>query len=164
MEFSPALSPRAEVLAAEINGRPVSMRVERNSADQHVVVRFPVNVATSTVHLRLRNDFGYSVSSNLPPLGERSQGLRILSESWGPNNESLTVNVSAIPGKPYELFLWNPAQVASVEGAKLIKEGNGESRIRIELPGADVSSYVYGKLVIQFGATSGASKSREKHR
>ncbi len=152
MEFSPALSPRAEVAVAEINGRPVSLRVERNNVDQHVVVRFPVYAGPSTLHIRLRSDFAYSVSSMLPSLGEPSQGLRVVSESWGPDNESLTVNVSGIAGRPYDLAVWNSRQVASLEGAKLIKEENGDARIRFELPGGDSSSYVYGKFVVHFTA------------
>jgi glycogen debranching enzyme len=150
MEFSPALSPRAEVADAEINGRPVSRRVEHNNEDQHVLVRFPVYAGPSTLHIRLRNDFGYSVSSSLPSLGESSRELRILTESWGPENESLTVNVSGLPGKPYDLAVWNPGQVASLEGAKLIKEEKGDAHIRFELPGADSSSYVHGKFVVHF--------------
>jgi hypothetical protein len=55
----------------------------RNSEDQHLVLRFPVRNGPSTLRIRLRNDFGYDVSSILP-LGERSQGLRVLSESLGP--------------------------------------------------------------------------------
>jgi hypothetical protein len=169
MEFSPALSPRAQVAGAEIgsgqiNGRPVSLRVERNREDQHVVVRFPVYTGPSTLHIRLRNDFGYNVSSNLPPLGERSQGLRVLSESWGPKNESLTVNVSGIPGKQYDLTLWNSGQVAIVEGAKLIKEENGEMRIRVELPGTDFSSYVHGKVVVRFTPEPGGQETGKKSR
>jgi glycogen debranching enzyme len=150
IEFSPALSPRAEVASAEVNGRPVSFRMERNSEDQHVVVRFPVYAGPSTLHIRLRNDFGYSISSNLPALGERSHGLRILSESWGANKESLTVSVSGIPGRQYDLALWNSGQVASLDGGKLITEENGETRIRVELPGTDSSSYVHGKFVVHF--------------
>jgi len=164
MEFSPALSPRAEVAGAEIDGRPVSLRVEHNSQDQHVVVRFPVYSEPSTLHIHLRNDFGYSVSSNLPLLGERNQGLRVLSESWGPRNASLTVNVSGIPGKQYDLILWNSGQIASVEGAKLIKGENDEMRIRVELPGADFSSYVRRKILIHFIAEGGGSKNKKKIR
>jgi glycogen debranching enzyme len=163
MEFSPALSPRAEVTRAEINGRPVSLRVERNREDQHVALRFPVASGPSTLHIRLRNDFGYSLSSNLPALGERSQGLRVLSESWGPKNEHLTVNVSGIPGKQYDLVLWNSGQVARVEGAELIKE-NAETRIHIELPGSDISSYVHGKILIHFTTRDRGSKTRDKSR
>jgi hypothetical protein len=161
VEFSPALSPRAEVAGAEINGRPVSLRVERNSEDQHVIVRFPVHNGPSALHIRLRNDFGYNISSNLPSLGERSQGLRVLSESWGPKNESLTVNVSGIPGKLYNLTLWNSGQIANVEGATLIKEENGEKRIRVELPGTDFSSYVHGKILIHFTAEGSGAKTRK---
>ena len=150
MEFAPALSPRAEVSSAEINGRPVSLRVERNSEDQHVVLRFPVQSGQSTLQIRVRHDFGYDISSNLPPLGERSQGLRVLSESWGPKYESLTVNVSGIPGKQYDLSLWNSRQIASVEGGKLIQGESGQGRIRVELPGTDLYSYVHATILIHF--------------
>jgi glycogen debranching enzyme len=164
MEFSPALSPRAEVLGAEINGGPVSLRVERNSEDQHLVLRFPVHSGASTLRIRVRNDFGYDISSNLPPLGERSQGLRVLSESWGPKYESLTVTVSGIPGKQYDLSLWNSSQIASVEGGKLIREKNGEPRIRVELPGTDYSSYVDGKVLIHFLSESSGPKTKPRKR
>jgi glycogen debranching enzyme len=152
MEFSPAISLRAEVAGAEINGRPVPLRVERNSEDQHISVRFPLYSGPSTLHIHLRNDFAYSVPSNLPPLGERSRGLRIISQSWDPKDESLTVNLSGIPGNQYDLILWNSGQITSVEGAQLIKAENGEMRIHIELQGTNSSSYVHGNILIHFTA------------
>jgi hypothetical protein len=164
MEFSPAVSPRAEVESAEVDGRPVSLRLERKRDDQHVTVRFPVYAGPSTVHIRLRNDFGYNISSNLPALGERSQGLRVLSDSWGPKNESLTVNVSGVSGKQYDLMLWNSGQIASVEGAKLIKGENGEARIRIDLPATDSPSYVHGKILIHLTAEGSGPKIGKKSR
>ena len=164
MEFSPALSSRAQVSSAEIDGRPVLLHVERSDEDQHVTVRFPIPAGRSSLHLRLRTDFAYDISSNLPPLGERSQGLRVLSESWGPKNQSLTVNVSGISGKRYDLLLWNSEQIASVEGGKLIREKNREPRIRIELPGADYSSYVEGKVLIHFLSGSSGLKTRPRNR
>jgi glycogen debranching enzyme len=164
MEFSPALSPRAEVTGADINGHPLSLRVERNREDQHAVVRFPVSSEPSTLHIHLRNDFGYNISSDLPPLGERSHGLRVLSESWGPKHQSLSLNVSGISGKLYNLTLWNSKQVASVEGGKLVKEENGEMQIRIELPATDSTSYVHGKVLIHFTAEGGGSKTKDKRR
>jgi hypothetical protein len=112
----------------------------------------------------VRHDFGYDISSNLPPLGERSQGLRVISESWGPKYESLTVNVSGVPGKQYDLSLWNSSQIASVEGGKLIREKNGEPRIRIELPGTDSSSYVDGKVLIHFLSESSGPKTKPGNR
>jgi glycogen debranching enzyme len=164
IEFSPALSPRAKVAGAEINGRSVSLRVERNSQDQHATLRFPVYSGPSTLHIHVRNDFGYSISSGLPPLGERSQGLRVLSESWAAKNDMLTVNVSGIPGRRYNLMLSNSKQVASVEGAKLIKEEDGETRIHVELPGSNSPSYVHGNIVIHFAAEGGGPKTSENGR
>jgi glycogen debranching enzyme len=158
MEFSPALSPRAEVSSAEIDGRPVSLRVERNSEDQHVVLRFPVPSGPGRLRVRVRNNFGYDVSSNLPQQGERSQGLRVLSESWSPKHESLTVNVSGIPGKQYDLSLWNSRQIASVEGGKLIQGENGQGWIRVELPGTDLSPYVRAPILIRFAVEGSARK------
>jgi hypothetical protein len=121
--------------------------MERNREDQHVSVRFPINAGSSTLHIHLRNDFGYSISSNLPPLGERSQGLRVVSESWDPKDESLTVEVEALPGKPYDFILRESNQIATVEGAKLSTDG--EKRMRVQLTGTG-SSYVHGKIVIHF--------------
>src|SRR5437879_10838812 len=42
IEFSPALSPRARGTVAELKGRSVPFPQEKNAADQHVTVRFPV--------------------------------------------------------------------------------------------------------------------------
>jgi hypothetical protein len=123
--------------------------MERNREDQHVSLHFPIKAGSSTLHIRLRNDFGYSIISNLPPLGERSQGLRVISDSWGPKNESLTVEVAGVPRKPYDFILRDSNQVATVEGAKLITEDNGQKRMRVQLPGTD-SSYVHGKILIHF--------------
>ncbi len=90
--------------------------------------------------------------------------MRVLSESWGPKNQSLTLNVSGITGKQYDLLLWNSEQVASVEGGKLIREKNGEPRVRIELPGTDYSSYVDGKVLIHFLSGSSGPKTKPRNR
>jgi hypothetical protein len=92
------------------------------------------------------------------PLGERSQGLRVLSESLGPKYESLTVNVSGVSGKQYGLSLWNSGQIASVEGGKFIQEESGQGRIRVELPGTDLYSYVHATMLIHFTVEDGAKK------
>lgn len=158
LEFAPALSARAEVSSAEINGRPVSLRVERSREDQHVVLRFPVPGGRGTLRIRARNDFAYDVSSNLPQPGERNQGLRVLSESWGPKYQSLTVNVSGIPGKQYDLSLWNSGQIVSVEGGKFIRDESGQGRLRVELPGTDLYSYVHATISIHFAVEGSARK------
>jgi glycogen debranching enzyme len=149
--FSPALSPRTEVVSVDINGRPVSVKVQRNPEDQHAVVRFRISGGSDVLRIKLRNDFDVSVSSYLPPLGERSSGLRIISESWGPKNESLSLAIAGIPGKQYELAVWNPDHLVSVEGGQITKrQGETGVWITVLLPGKDTSSYVHGKIVIHF--------------
>jgi len=162
MEFSPAVSLRADIIGAEINGHRVALRMERNHEDQHVSLRFPINAGSSTLHIQLRNDFGYSMISNLPPLGERSQGLRVVSESWGSKNQSLTVEVAGVPGKAYDFILRNSNEIATVEGAKLITENAGEKRMRVQLAGID-SFYVHGKILIHFTAHESGGKITHKN-
>jgi len=152
LNFSPSLSPRAEILSAELNGRKLPTHVERNGEDQHVSVRFPLEVGQSVVRIHLRNDFGVGISPNLPPLGERSQGLRIISESWSP--ESLILNVAGIPDHTYELSVWNPKQIGRVDGAEIANYGSEIRGIRISMPTDNGSAYVNGKIIFHLSPRS----------
>jgi glycogen debranching enzyme len=148
LEFSPALSLRARVSGAELNGRKIPFTVEKNSEDQHVRMRFPVPTGSSTLRLAIRNDFGLSIQSKLPALGGRSEGLRVVSETWSDNFNSLRLDVSGQPGKTYELDLWNPAQVRSVDGGRLPK--SGQPRLEISFPAGAGQEYMHQDVVIHF--------------
>jgi glycogen debranching enzyme len=145
IEFSPALSLRTEVGSVEVNGKEVPFKVRPNRNDQHVLVRFPVNAGTNNVVIRVRNDFGLSVSNELPPLGSASRGIRVLSESWNSSRNQLTLETSGLSGSRYELGVWNPSQISSVDGAVLTKAG----KLAIEMP-ASPDSYVSQKVVLHF--------------
>lgn len=142
IEFQPAVSLRAQVFAASLNGRSVPFRLEANSVDQHVMTRFSVPHGTSTLQIRLRNDFGVAYNLDLPPLGSVSQGLRILSETWTPARDRLALAISGIAGHAYELSLWNPAQIESVDGAKVIPGSAGSSKLSVLFPPQDHSDSV----------------------
>ena len=142
-----------------MNGRPLPFKVEPNSEDQHVSVRFPVYGGPNSVVIRVKNDFGLALANELPPLGSTSRGLRVLSSSWNSGRTQLTVEVSGAQGMDYDLGVWNPGQISSVEGAVLTKQGN----IRIEIPpetnndkdgdkknGTD-GDYLHHTVVIHFG-------------
>ena len=137
INFSPALSPRAHVLGVDVNGRPLPFKVQSNGGgegdgpneDQHVSVRFPARVGSNHVVIRVKNDFGLSLSNELPPLGSTSRELRVLSESWNPARTQLAVDISGLPGVHYELGVWNPSQISSVDGATL-----SQGKIHIEFP------------------------------
>src|SRR6266436_2052738 len=122
IEFRPAISLRATVQKVELNGKPLSFRVETNDEDQHVVVRFPVSQGQKFLRILISNDFAVTSTAALPPLGSASTGFRILSETWSASHDELTLNVSGSPGAQYQLSVWNAAQIDHVEGAELKKK------------------------------------------
>ena len=150
LEFSPAISLRAQILGAEVNGRKVPFQVKKSDVDQHVSVQFPVGSGVSTLRLRIRDDFGLSISPVLPALGSASQGLRVLSESWTPARDALTLEVSGAQGRQYEIGMWNAAQVASVEGAELVKIDADSARINLTVPASTSEPNPHEKIVIHF--------------
>jgi hypothetical protein len=59
----------------------------------------------------------------------------------------LTLEVSGRTGGRYELGVWNPSQIASVEGAVLTKLG----KLEIQMPPGAADAYLQQKIVIHFG-------------
>jgi glycogen debranching enzyme len=147
VEFSPSFSLRTNVVGATLNGKPLPFKIRPNDNDQHVLVRFPAREGPNTLVIRVKNDFGLAISDELPPLGSASRALRVLSESWNSARNQLTLNVSGASGERYEVSVWNPQQVGSVDGAVLTKQG----RLRIQFPGNLGDAYVHQKVVIHFG-------------
>ena len=150
LQFSPAVSRRAEILGVEMNGRRVPFQLKKNDNDQHVEVQFPVAAGENRLRIRIKDDFGLSLSPALPALGSLSQGLRVLSESWSPAHDTLTLDVSGAQGKQYGVGVWNPAQVASVEGADLVKTDTDNGQINITIPGNTSEAYPHERIVIHF--------------
>ena len=149
LEFSPAVALRARVSSAELNGRKIPFTVQKNSEDEHVTLKFPVPSGSSRLRLVVRNDFGLSIHSELPALGSTSQGLRVVSETWSDNLNNLRLDLSGRSGKSYELDLWNPAQVRSVDGGALPK--SDRPRLQISFPGGAGQEYTHQQVVIHFG-------------
>ena len=143
VEFAPSFSLRAKVVGVELNGRPLSFKMQANDNDQHLFTRFPIDGASTTVVIHVKDDFGVALANPLPPLGSTSQGLRIVSESWNAARSELTLEVSGATARSYDLEVWNPAQIASVDGGVRTKQG----KLRIHFAeGAE--AYVHQKIVI----------------
>jgi GH15 family glucan-1,4-alpha-glucosidase len=147
--LSPAISLRSTVTVVELNGRSLSHHVEANASDQHVSLRFVATEATSTVRIHLKNDFAVSFANALPALGSASEGLRALSESWNATRTQLTLALAGFAGRTYELAVWNPSQIASVEGGKLVNAAS-EPKLMVEFPTATPASHIHRELVIKF--------------
>ncbi len=158
LEFSPAVSLRAQVVAVEVNDRPVPFRVQASDVDQHVVVQIPLHGGRTTLTIRLRNDFAFEVAQQgLPPLGGKSRNLKILSESWSNDRSRLVLEVSGVAAGLYEVWLRGGQQITSVEGAELA--GSGSRRVlQVTMPGGG-EDYRRHKITLQFGSVAGARES-----
>jgi glycogen debranching enzyme len=147
IEFSPAFSLITQIISVELNGRPLRFQVQPNGEDQHVSMRFPVTDGPNNLIIHTKHDFGLVLNNELPALGSTSHGLRVISESWNKGRSELKVEVSGKPGGEYELGVWNPSEISSVDNATLTKQG----KVRIEIPKAAGDDYVHKTLVIHFG-------------
>lgn len=157
--FEPAVSLRAKVLGVECNGRPLAFHVVASSTDQHVITQVSLAAETNTIRIRLQDDFGYTYAPDLPPLGSESQGMRILSEIWSASHDLLTLNISGVAGNTYELTLWNPGQIASVEGAELFREGNS-GHLQIRLAGENPAAQIHQAIKIHFAEHRGSGAAK----
>ena len=150
LDFQPAVSLRAKVLGATLNGRPVLFHVKPNATDQHVFVRVPVSAGVNALHIRLKDDFGLAYNSTLPALGSTSQGLRIVSETWSPSRDRLTLTVSGRSGRQYHLSVWNTGQIDSVSGAKLSKGPEARGELVVEFPANAIEPLAHATISLQF--------------
>ncbi len=145
--FSPAFSLRTEIVGVEMNGRPLPFKLEPNENDKHVSLRFPLYGGSSTVTIRVKNDFGLTLANELPSLGSASRAARVVSESWNTAKTKLTLEVSGLAGNRYDMSVWNPGQLTSVDGATLTKSG----QLQVQIPGPASDAYAEQKVVLHFG-------------
>jgi len=158
LEFQPALNLRAEVLSVELNGRPLAFHLEKNETDQHLITRFPVFGGPTTLRIHLRNDFGVAYTSSLPPLGETTQGLRIVSELWSPSRDTLTLELDGVPGSSHDLSYFRGEELSSVDGGTLSKTNVSEGHVTATLRQANQNAPVKTNLVFHFAKKLGTEK------
>jgi glycogen debranching enzyme len=150
VDFSPALSLRTQVVDAELNGHGIPFRVESNIEDQHVTVHLNPESQSESLVIRLKNDFSLGQSFALPDLGSTNQGLRILAERWNQNRDTLELEVASASGGTYELDVWNPDQLATVDGAELLRSDQRSAKLRISLDAPLGSAVTRRTLVLHF--------------
>jgi glycogen debranching enzyme len=157
IEFAPAMSLRAEIAAGELNGHSVAFHLMANDMDQHAEVKFSAPEGSSTLRIRVKNDFGVAYDASLPPLGTHSRGLRVLLETWSASRDTLTMDVSGKSGATYELTVWNPSQSATVEGGELLAAQGGLAQVRVAFPADESNGYRSGKIIFHFSAKPGSA-------
>jgi hypothetical protein len=153
LDFSPAVSLRANVTGVTLNGHAIPYRLEPSDTDQHISVRFEVPEGKSTLRLRIDDDFGLvfesGVESQLPPPGSASAGVRVVSESWTPERDRLSLDVAGIPGNTYEFDLSNASQIVSIQGAELELADRRKPKLEVRFP-AGQDGYVERQVALEF--------------
>lgn len=151
LEFAPAVSARAKVLDVEVNGKKAPYRLDANSEDQHVIVPVHVGDSDIAVHIGLRDDFGLTVPSDLPPLGAASRNLKVVSDTWSAAKDSVTYEVAGVPGQEYVLGVRGSARIARVDGAELFQAAAGPT-LRLRIPAGN-PGYQHARVTIHFETT-----------
>jgi glycogen debranching enzyme len=145
LQFSPAVSLRADVLAVELNGHRQPFKIDPTNSDQHVNVTVRLSPEKNTLRIRLRNDFAIAYSNFLPALGRASESLRVVSETWSAREDALTLELAGLAGSTYELSMWNSEQVSSIDGGQM----KGD-KISLTFPAHDLETFERQKLTIHF--------------
>lgn len=162
VDLAPALSLRSKVIAVEMNGRSIPFHVRQNEHDQHVEIHLQSKNVSDTIAIYMKDDFGLALESSLPALGSTNQGLRILSETWSPDREKLTLVASSAVDGTYDLNVWNPSQVGAVDGAALVHVDSGDDKLRITTASATTDQNATKTVVIHFHPGVHDSKSDDE--
>lgn len=150
LEFSPSLALGADVIQVEMNGHLIANRVTKSPADQHLNVKIPLAKGSNKLHITVLNDFGVSLPTALPPLGAKSRGLRVISETWSASRERMELDVAGAKGAVYDLGLWSAGQLSLVEGADWTRAAAGRGQVRVHMAAGDPDEYARAKIIFHF--------------
>ena len=132
LTFAPALSLRAHVRRVTLDGKPIQFHLEPNANDQHLETSFKTGRQEQRLVVQVDDDFAMSEPATLPLLGETSRGVRVLSETWSQHRDILSLRIAGSAGSTYNLGVWNPRQIASVEGGELSHSGAEQGTLRVD--------------------------------
>jgi len=156
VEFEPSISLSAEVLGAEMNGKPVPFHVSTNQEDQHAMVRIEAHGKSNILKIRIRKDFNVSYDSSLPRLGSASEGLRLLSQTWTSSRDAVILELAGAAGAEYELAV-DHGQLTSVDGASPLYSEIGVQAVRVQFSTGEPGTYKKATVVFHF-----SGKQKEK--
>jgi glycogen debranching enzyme len=149
LDFEPALANSALVGRVEVNGRPATYDQQISAEHHHLRIKVELEEGKNVVRIPVTNDFSVAYASRLPELGNASSGLRILSEKMEDVTAPMELVVEGRAGATYELAVWNPGLIDSVQGAEVVKDAVGSTRLRIHFDKKPGGEYVQQRVVIQ---------------
>jgi hypothetical protein len=151
LEFSPAVSLRAKVVEATVAGNKVTPSVSANENDQHATVSVSIASGTTTIHLRVTDDFGIAYPFAAPAEGAVSSNLKIVSEAWNDAHDKLQLQVTGVGGAKYEIPIYRAPSGIAVEGAVITKAESGLA-LEVSFPPGTPGAYTTRAITIQFPA------------
>lgn len=149
LEFSPAFSLRAQVVAAEVDGHsvPIHPAEPPNGVDQHVHVSVPITTDNAIIRIRYRGDFGIVYPYEVPASGDISTNLKIVSEQWNDTHDRLDLQVAGSSGKSYRIPLVGELAGLTVTGGELDPQS---SSLKVVYPAGPPGAFTTRTVVLQF--------------
>jgi hypothetical protein len=148
------------VVRAEIDGHTVVPSFDLSDTDQHVAVRVPLKHNTTTVRIHLHNEFGLTQPLAFPILGAQSTGVRVISESWNSQRDTLSLDLQGMANHEYKFLVSEADQIADVQGAELHRAGQ-KTELLIKFPPGATSTYFSTKIILHFKKDLRNSKNRK---
>jgi hypothetical protein len=159
LKFSPAVSLRATVHGVLLDGHKVPYRLEVNANDQHVSIEVPLKRTQQRLTLYVDDDFGLAEPAALPLLGTAGGGVRVLSQTWTRDHADLRLRIAGITGAEYSFGVWDPGEIASLDGATLDPGSDDRASLRVLMPGVAthkvIAPYVETEVTIHFRDKAG---------
>jgi len=152
LDFEPSIANSALVGRVEVNEKVQSFDQQISAEHRHLRIQLPLKEGKNVIRIPVVNDFGLSYAFRLPELGDSSSDLRIISEELGDVTSPMDLEVSGRAGATYDMAVWNPALIESVEGAELVKAAGGGAKLRIHFVGKEGGEYTRQRVLIHLRA------------
>jgi glycogen debranching enzyme len=149
--FSPALSLRANLVAADIDGQPVSPKMSTNDSDQHASFTVPITADKTSIHLRVAGNFAIGYPYTLTADGAASSALKFVSRQWNEAHDQLVLQLAGISGQTYTLPLFNAPSGLAVQGATIAKTATGAA-MEVAFPPGTAGAFTSQTVTLQFPA------------
>ncbi|MFI5092956.1 MAG: amylo-alpha-1,6-glucosidase [Candidatus Acidiferrales bacterium] len=150
LDYELPLPNTAWDVRVDVNGRVQSFDNEISSEDHHVKISIALKQGKNTIRIRAPGDFGVSYESQLPELGSKSEDLRILSKTIPDAHSPMELDLEGRAGTTYEMEVWNPGLIESVQGAELVKDAGGSAELRVQFAARTGEEYSRQRVVIYF--------------
>jgi glycogen debranching enzyme len=149
-DYEPLLLNSSWDTRVDVNGRETDVDYLFDPMYEQLKIPIALREGKNTIRIRA-HDFGVSYASHLPVLGSDSQDLRILSQVVGIRNSPMELMLAGRPGATYDLDIWNPAMVDSVDGGVLIeKTDSASAKLRVHFDGEPGGDYRRQRVMIYF--------------